>query len=104
MTITPTFWQAVGNLIRDSQSPYPSPGLQPARSEPRPPIPLLAATALDWSFRPMWVYHIVMRMSLWRANSWASTRNAPFRCNSETCVRRSAAASVIPIRGQQCYD
>ena len=35
MTITPTFWQAVGNLIRDSQSPYPSPGLQPARSEPR---------------------------------------------------------------------
>jgi hypothetical protein len=29
------FWQAVGNLIRDPQSPYPSLGLQPAKSEPR---------------------------------------------------------------------
>ena len=42
-TITPPFWQAVGNLIRDPQSPHPSPGLQPARSEPRPLIPALAA-------------------------------------------------------------
>ena len=29
----PPFWQAVGNLIRDPQSPHSSPGLQPARSE-----------------------------------------------------------------------
>ena len=53
MTIMPTFWQAVGNLIRDPQSPYPSPGLQPARSEPRPLIPALDVTALAWSFRPL---------------------------------------------------
>ncbi len=39
----PPFWQAVGNLIRDPQSPHPSPGLQPARSEPHPLIPALAA-------------------------------------------------------------
>ncbi len=32
------FWQAAGNLIRDSQSPFPGPGLQPARSEPRPQV------------------------------------------------------------------
>ena len=37
----PPFWQAVGNLIRDPQSPHPSPGVQPAGavwpgSEPTP--------------------------------------------------------------------
>ena len=52
MTIMPTFWQAVGNLIRDPQSPYPSPGLQPAPAAPRPPIPALDGTARAWSFRP----------------------------------------------------
>ena len=36
----PPFWQAVGNLIRDPQSPHPSPGVQPARSKPRLPASL----------------------------------------------------------------
>ena len=39
----PPFWQAVGNLIRDPQSPHPSPGVQPTGSEPRPLILALAA-------------------------------------------------------------